>query len=168
MIFYRHYSNILACTPLGGTQWRSWLRHCATSRKAAGSIGIFHWHNFSGRTLNLGLTQPLAEMSTKNISRGSRRLVCRADNLTNFMYRLSSNLGASTSFLPNFLEFISYQSLYHSTNRWYPRNDTWQKRQLKLRKILRTYFLIISRVVISCFSLCCFSGTAEKHVRIKM
>jgi len=31
----------------GGTRWRSWLRHCATSRKVAGSIpdgviGIFH------------------------------------------------------------------------------------------------------------------------------
>ena len=30
-----------------GTQWRSWLRHCATSREVAGSIpgdvvGIFH------------------------------------------------------------------------------------------------------------------------------
>ena len=34
-------------TQKGGTRWRSWLRHCATSRKAAGSIpdgiiGIFH------------------------------------------------------------------------------------------------------------------------------
>jgi hypothetical protein len=33
-----------------GTRWRSWLRHCATNRKVAGSIpdgviGIFHWHN---------------------------------------------------------------------------------------------------------------------------
>ena len=29
----------------GGTRWRSWLRHCATNRKVAGSIpdiGIFH------------------------------------------------------------------------------------------------------------------------------
>jgi len=31
----------------GGTRWRSWLRHCATSWKVAGSIsdgvvGIFH------------------------------------------------------------------------------------------------------------------------------
>ena len=31
----------------GGTRWRSWLRHCATSRKFAGSIsdgatGILH------------------------------------------------------------------------------------------------------------------------------
>ena len=31
----------------GGTRWRSWLRHCATNRKVAGSIpdcviGIFY------------------------------------------------------------------------------------------------------------------------------
>ena len=36
-----------------GKRWRSWLKHCATSRKVAGSIcddiiGIFHWHP-SGR-----------------------------------------------------------------------------------------------------------------------
>jgi len=34
-------------------RWRSWLRHCYTSRKVAGSnpggvTGIFHWHNPSG------------------------------------------------------------------------------------------------------------------------
>ena len=49
-----------------------WLRHCATSRKVAGSIpdgvnGIFHWHNPSGRTMALGLTQPLTEISTRKI-----------------------------------------------------------------------------------------------------
>jgi len=58
-----------------GTRWRSWLRHCATSRKVAVSIpdgvtGIFHWHNPSGRTTVLRLTQPLTEMSTRNISWG--------------------------------------------------------------------------------------------------
>jgi len=58
-----------------GTRWRSWLRHCATSRKVAGSIpdgvsGIFHWHNPSGRTTALGSTQPLTEMSTRNICWG--------------------------------------------------------------------------------------------------
>jgi hypothetical protein len=47
-----------------GTQWRRWLRYCATSRKVAGSIpdgviGIFQWHNPSVRTVALGLTQPL-------------------------------------------------------------------------------------------------------------
>ena len=57
------------------TWWRSWLRHCATSRKVAASIpddviGIFHWRNLSGRTMVLGLTQPLTEMSTRNISWG--------------------------------------------------------------------------------------------------
>ena len=58
-----------------GTRWRSWLRHCAASRKVVGSIpdgviGIFHWHNPSGRTMALVLTQPLTEMSTRNISWG--------------------------------------------------------------------------------------------------
>jgi len=72
---------------LWGTGWRSWLRHYATSRKVAGSIpdgvtGIFHWHNPPGRTMALGLTQPVTEMSTRNISRGYRRPVCRVDNLT--------------------------------------------------------------------------------------
>ena len=58
-----------------GTRCRSCLRHCATSRKVAGSIpksvtGISHWHNPSDRTLALGLTQLLTEMSTRNISWG--------------------------------------------------------------------------------------------------
>jgi hypothetical protein len=52
-----------------------WLRRCATSRKVAGSIPdgviqIFHWHNLFGRTMALGLTQLLTEMSTRNISWG--------------------------------------------------------------------------------------------------
>jgi hypothetical protein len=58
-----------------GTRWRSWLKHSATSLNVAGSIpdvviGIFHWHNPSGRAMALGLTQPLAEMNTRNISWG--------------------------------------------------------------------------------------------------
>jgi hypothetical protein len=41
----------------------------------AGSIpdgvnGIFHGRNSSGRTMALGLTQPVTEMSTRNISWG--------------------------------------------------------------------------------------------------
>ena len=43
------------------------------TRKVAGSIpdGVivnFHWRNPSGRTVALGLTQLLTEMSTRNIS----------------------------------------------------------------------------------------------------
>ena len=53
-----------------GSRW-----HCATSRKVAGSIpegviGIFHRHNPSGRTMSLGSTQSLKEMSTRNFSYG--------------------------------------------------------------------------------------------------
>ena len=74
----------------GGTRWYNWLRHCAISRKIAGSIpdyviGIFHWRNPSGRIIALGLTQLLTEKITRNIS-----LLCR----------LSWNLGASISCKP--------------------------------------------------------------------
>ena len=56
-----------------GTAVVQWLRRCATNRKVAGSIpdgviGIFHWHNPSDRTMALGSTQPLTEMSTRSIS----------------------------------------------------------------------------------------------------
>ena len=52
-----------------------WLRHYATNRQVAGSIpdgviGIFQWHNPSGRTMALGSTQPPTEMSTRCISWG--------------------------------------------------------------------------------------------------
>jgi len=40
-----------------GSRWRSWFRHCATSQKVAGSIGSFHGHNPSGRTVALVSTQ---------------------------------------------------------------------------------------------------------------
>jgi hypothetical protein len=47
----------------------------ATSRKVAGSISdgvieIFDWHNLCGRTMVLGSTLHLTEMSTRNISWG--------------------------------------------------------------------------------------------------
>ena len=52
-----------------------WLRYYATNWKVAGSIpdgviGIFHSHNPSDRTMVLGSTQPLTEMSTTSISWG--------------------------------------------------------------------------------------------------
>jgi hypothetical protein len=45
--------------------------------KVAGSIpesviGIFHWHNPSGRSVALEWTQPLTETSTRNISWGAK------------------------------------------------------------------------------------------------
>jgi hypothetical protein len=87
---------------LGGTRWRSWLRHCATSRKIAGAspfgvIGIFHWSNPSSSSMSLGLTQPVPEMIIRNISwgEGQSRTVRRADNFTIFIGRLSWNVGVS-------------------------------------------------------------------------
>jgi hypothetical protein len=55
-----------------------WLRHCATNWKVAGSIpdgviGIFHWHDPSGHTMALGLTQPLKEMSKVKVKQSHYR-----------------------------------------------------------------------------------------------
>ena len=49
------------------------LRHYTTSQQVMslitdGVIGIFQWYNPSGRTMALGSTQPLTEMSTRCIS----------------------------------------------------------------------------------------------------
>ena len=56
------------------TRWRSWLRHCATSRKVKSSIpdGVEFFIDIilPARTMVLGLTQPLTEMSTRNGSWG--------------------------------------------------------------------------------------------------
>ena len=41
-----------------------------------GVDGNFRWHNPSGRTVALGLTQPLTEMSTRNISWGRKAGRC--------------------------------------------------------------------------------------------
>jgi len=51
------------------------FKHFYTPEEVMGSIpddiiGIFYWYNPSGRTMALGSTQPLTEMSTRNISWG--------------------------------------------------------------------------------------------------
>jgi hypothetical protein len=53
----------------------SCLRHYTTSRKVAGSIPdevieFFKWPNPSSRTMSQGSTQPLTEMSTRNLPGG--------------------------------------------------------------------------------------------------
>jgi hypothetical protein len=64
-----------------------WLRHCATSRKVAVSIrdefiGFFNLSYPSSRTMALGSTQPLTEMSTRNLSGDKWWPARKADILT--------------------------------------------------------------------------------------
>jgi hypothetical protein len=61
-----NYQSVLR--HMGGTRWRSRWGTALQGSIPDGIIGIFHWHNPSGRTVALGLTQPLTEMSTRNIS----------------------------------------------------------------------------------------------------
>jgi hypothetical protein len=61
------------------------LRLYTTSRKVADSIlseviGFFNWTNPSSRTMALGSTRPLTEMSTRNLDGGKGWLASEADN----------------------------------------------------------------------------------------
>ena len=66
---------------LWGTLWRIWLSHCATSWKGMSSvpnvIGICYWHSPSICTVYLGSIQPVTEMSTRNISWGTKGRWCK-------------------------------------------------------------------------------------------
>jgi hypothetical protein len=44
-------------------------------------VDFFNLPNPSGRTIVLGLTQPLTELSTRNLPSGKKRPARRADNL---------------------------------------------------------------------------------------
>ena len=78
---YRAWSTWQSSTPLHGAKgWKQISlpfpqQPTPPPPRVAGSIpdgvtGIFHWHNPSGRTMALGSSQPLTEMSTRYISLG--------------------------------------------------------------------------------------------------
>jgi hypothetical protein len=76
-IFLINFISFIFYYPLRCTRQRSWLRHYATSRKVVGSnpdeVDFFSWPNPSSRTMTLGSTQPLTEMSTRKIPGGVKR-----------------------------------------------------------------------------------------------
>ena len=87
-----------------GTAVAQWLRCGATNQKVAGSIpdgviGIFHWHNPSDRTMDLGSTQPPTEMSTRITSWGKGGRCVRLKPY-HHPVPLSCNLGTLTSWNP--------------------------------------------------------------------
>jgi hypothetical protein len=53
----------------GAVDWGTALQ-AGKSRVQFIVIRIFHWHNLSGRIMDLGLTQPLTEMNIRNNSWG--------------------------------------------------------------------------------------------------
>jgi hypothetical protein len=70
-----------------GTLFHSSLRHYAIDRKVAGLIldeviGFFNLPNPSSRTMALGSSQSLTEMSTRNLPGGKVWPEHKADNLT--------------------------------------------------------------------------------------
>jgi hypothetical protein len=81
---------IVVQTKPWGTRYLSWLRHYPTSRNAAGwnpdeVIRFFNLPDPSSRTMVLGLTQRLTEVTIRSLPRGGGvkgRPACKADDLT--------------------------------------------------------------------------------------
>jgi hypothetical protein len=95
--------------------------HCAASQKVAGwipngVIGIFYWHNPSGRTTVVESTQPLRNEYKKYLL-GMKAARCKDHNLTHFMCRFSWNLGTSTILntqgLSRLVIWLIYNYLYY-------------------------------------------------------
>jgi hypothetical protein len=87
-IFLRYLARFLITSTWSSFQFYYVIfRQTTTSRKVAGSIpdeiiGFFSWRNPSCRTMALGSTQPLTEMSTRNLPGSKERPARKADNLT--------------------------------------------------------------------------------------
>jgi hypothetical protein len=58
------------------------------------SLDVFNLPNPSSRTMALGSTQPLTEMSTRNLSGGKGRSGRKADKVTPVMSRFSRECGS--------------------------------------------------------------------------
>jgi hypothetical protein len=63
-------------------------------------VDLFNLPHPSSRTMALGSTQPLTEMSTMNFHVGKKRPIRRLTALPPFMSRMSDKVGASTSRKP--------------------------------------------------------------------
>jgi hypothetical protein len=83
------------------TRWRNWFRHYVITRKVAGSIadevtGFLSSPNPSGRTIALGSTQPLTEMSNRKLPAVKNgRPARKAANLTSRLSRKCGSLDVS-------------------------------------------------------------------------
>jgi hypothetical protein len=122
----------------GGTRSRSWLGHYATSRKFTslnpGLGGFFKLPYPSSRIIALGSTQPLTEMSTRNLLGIKRDQGAEPTTLPPSMSRMSENVGASTSCSPkglhglyrdNFTLFTTlYQESFISLTTSYEKTNT--------------------------------------------
>jgi hypothetical protein len=62
-------------------RWGTMLQAGRSPVRVPDEVDFFSLSNSSSRTMALGLTQPLTEMSTRNIPGGKKRSARMADNL---------------------------------------------------------------------------------------
>jgi hypothetical protein len=89
--FYVRYFKSVIGHKHAMTQMVEALLYKSCVRFPDGVFGIIHWYNPSGCTVALGSTQPVRQMTTRDIFWRWRRPMLRADNITTFIYRFSRN-----------------------------------------------------------------------------
>jgi hypothetical protein len=75
---YKLWSSSLRSSVVG---WGTMLRAGRSPVQVPDEVDFFNWPNTSSRTMALRSTQPLTEMSTRNLPGGKKRPARRADNL---------------------------------------------------------------------------------------
>jgi hypothetical protein len=81
--------------------WGTMLQAGRSRDRIPDEVDFFNLPNPSSRTMALGSTQPLTEMSTRNIPGDEGRPARKADNLTAICEPIVyKNVGASTSHSP--------------------------------------------------------------------
>jgi hypothetical protein len=113
------------------------MRQAGRSRdRIPDEVDFFNLPNPSSRTMTLGSTQPLTEMSNWNIPGGEGRLAGKADNLTAICEPIAyKNVGASTSHSPMGLHdpLQGYLYLYPTTFVTFEttQNNVWLWKKMK-------------------------------------
>jgi hypothetical protein len=77
--------------------WGTMLQGGRSPVRIPDYVDVFNLPNHSSRTMALGSTQPITEMSTRNLPGCKKRPVLRADNLAAICEPNVWNVGASTS-----------------------------------------------------------------------
>jgi hypothetical protein len=131
--------------------WGTMLQAGRSPVRVLDEVDFFNLPNTSSRTMTLGSTQPLTEMSTRNLPGGNERPACRADNLVAVCEPNVWKCGSLQGLYRDNFTFTFYWN-YSSTRRLLQSQSAYSDRLLKViiwpsQKPTLFYFPLKIRVI---------------------